>query len=471
MSLHDAPRHSYRLPIILGLAGLVAGLAIGVAITQAPASDDGRARVRPPGDLAVQQGAETGAPLASQAAAGFESERLWSAYDDWEPALAVDPVNPSYVYQLTTRYNGPAPCNRCSGPWIIFRRSEDGGQTWLPDQFLTPARKSHNDPQIEVANDGALYVAWLNDYVPGVKFTKSTDRGNTWAAPIALTGKGRKPTWSDKPILALSPDGRDVYIAFNASDSYVAASHDYGATFSEPVKTSSDTRYWFHSGGAVAPNGAVYFAATDYSQDYSGDSNVNVLKSIDGGASWTTARVDTSAEMPDCPWSDGCYFGFLGPSAALAVDSGGTIMIAYNAGDTPGAPQRMHVRTSSDGVSWSARQEVSNGSAAVNNAFPALAAGPRPGDFRVAWQDDRSGSTSAWNTWYRRTANGGVTWSDAVRVSDLGAGAPYKSAAGYSFPYGDYFEIDVDANGLAHLIWGEGVSYTGLGGTWYTRGQ
>ncbi len=56
-------------------------------------------------------------------------------------------------------------------------------------------------------------------------------------------------------------------------------------------------------------------------------------------------------------------------------------------------------------------------------------------------------------------------------MSDLGTGAPYKSANGYRFPYGDYFEVAVDNNGLGHYIWGEGISFTGPGGTWYTRGD
>ena len=144
-------------------------------------------------------------------------------------------------------------------------------------------------------------------------------------------------------------------------------------------------------------------------------------------------------------------------------------MLAYNASDNPGAPQGMWVRTSTDGVNWSGRKEISNGSSAVNNAFPALAAGPKRGDFRLAWQDDRNGSTNAWNTWYRHTTDGGDSWTEPVRVSDKADGAPYKTSAGYAFPYGDYFEIAVDADGRAHLIWGEGASYSGPGGTWYTR--
>jgi hypothetical protein len=58
---------------------------------------------------------------------------------------------------------------------------------------------------------------------------------------------------------------------------------------------------------------------------------------------------------------------------------------------------------------------------------------------------------------------------EAARVSDQPDGATYKTAGGYAFPYGDYLEIAVDAEGRTHLIWGEGASYGGPGGTWYTR--
>lgn len=407
-------------------------------------------------------------PENSRSSNGFDSERLWGPYNDWEPAIAID-RSTGYVYQLATRYDGPEPCKRCAGPYVILRRSIDGGATWQADQFLTPFRKSHNDPQIEVSGDGTVYAAWLNDYVPGVKFIKSADRGATWTAPISITTKSVKPNWSDKPILAISADGRDVYIAFNASDSYVVASNDYGASFSQPVRTSDDKRYWFHTGGAVAPDGNVYFAVTDYNLDYTGDTHINVLKSKDGGVTWSTTRVDTSKEAPRCDWSPGCYLGFFGPSAVLAVDSAGTLMLAYNASDTAGAPQGLWVRTSTDGENWSIEIEISNGSEAVNNAFPAIAAGTTAGDFRIAWQDDRNGSTAAWNTWYRRTSDSGSSWSEAVRASDQSEGAAYKTAAGYAFPYGDYFEIAVDGGGRTHLIWGEGASYSGPGGIWYTR--
>ena len=96
-----------------------------------------------------------------------------------------------------------------------------------------------------------------------------------------------------------------------------------------------------------------------------------------------------------------------------------------------------------------------------------MVAGRAPGDFRVVWQ---GGPPNAFNTWYRRTTDGGITWGPILRLSDRPDGAPYKTPNGYFFSYGDYLEIAVDGNDINHLIWGEGRNYIGPGGSWYTRG-
>lgn len=410
-------------------------------------------------------------PVLSEAAPGWDSERVWSGFDDWEPAVAADPSTAD-VYQMTTRYDGPKPCSGCPLPAMIFRHSRDGGTTWDPDRFMPVTKSAQNDPQIEVASDGKIYVAWIDGYNPGVRFTKSSDRGATWSAPLTFTGRKKVPAWSDKPILAISANGQHVYLGFNASDSYVAASHNFGASFSANVKTSNDTRYWFHTAGAVAANGTVYFATVDFTQDYTGDAFIRILKSTNGGTSWTTSLVDTSRELPGCAWSAGCYFGFFGSVAGVAVDSAGTVAVVYTANSSPGAPEQLYFRSSTNGgVTWNARQTISGAPATASHHSPAIAAGSTPGDFRVLWEDDRIATNTGWNAWYRSTANGGSTWAAPVRVSDLGSGAPYKAAAGHRFPYGDYLEIAVDSVGMSHLIWGEGASFTGPGGTWYSRGD
>jgi hypothetical protein len=100
-----------------------------------------------------------------------------------------------------------------------------------------------------------------------------------------------------------------------------------------------------------------------------------------------------------------------------------------------------------------------------------MVGGPAAGEFAVVWQDDRMGANTAWNVWLRHTSDSGTTWAAPVRLSDQASGAPYKTANGHGFPYGDYLGVARDAVGIYHVTWGEGGSYTGPGGTWYTKGR
>jgi hypothetical protein len=394
-------------------------------------------------------------PSPSLGAPGFDSERVWSGFDDWEPAIAADP-NSTFVYQVTTRLSS----GRAT---IWFRRSLDGGATWEPDYKPLPDNKHQADPQIEVDGNGTVFLMFL--HLDNTALMKSFDRGATWTEPVHLS-LGPVP-YVDHELLAVSNDGRDVYVAFNAGHSYVSTSHDGGATFALPVKTNSDFRQWFHTAAVVAPTGEVYFAVQDYAQSYFNEVHVKILKSVDAGLSWQTYRVDVSQQAPNCQWANGCYTGFLGPTAGLARDAGGALVMVYNSNNAPGANNRIWLRTSLDGVTWSQRQQLSASNPAATNAFPLVVAGRQPGDLRVVWQ---GGPPNAWNTWYRRSTDGGVSWGPILRLSDLGSGAPYKRPAGYFFPYGDYYEIAVDGDDVNHLIWGEGRNYVGPGGSWYTRG-
>jgi hypothetical protein len=402
---------------------------------------------------------------ARPALAAFTNEALWSASDDWEPNVTVDPSS-SYVYELTTRYSKF--CSPGQGHCMAFRASGDGGSTWGADQQICPCKAAQNDPVMKVATDGTIYQVHMNGYA--VVFQKSSNHGATWSAPIdfkALSGL----SFTDKPWIAISPTGQDVYIAFNAADSYIASSHNFGASFSAPIKTNADTLYWFAEGGAVAPNGNVYFSesAEQNAKSPTGPIKLAVISSSNGGTSWTTTFVDTSQQQPPCTVRS-CPADFFGAQAALAVDVAGTAMVAYVKSTASAAPMSLYESTSTDGIHWSSPVALASGGTAVGADFPVVASGPTAGDFRVGWMDDRNGA-SAFNVWYRSTTTSGGSWGATVRLSNLGSGAPYKTPSGFAFTYGDYFSMAVNSSGKAYVIWGEGPSYVGPGGTWSTTGS
>lgn len=398
-------------------------------------------------------------PVTSPTAPGWEMERAWSGHDDWEPFVAADRSSP-FVYQMTTRFNATV-----SG--IFIRRSADGGATWLPDHLVAPIDQWQADPQVAVAENGVVFVAWLDGPDWMSKLVKSYDHGATWTTPVVIAPSLR---WTDHPWVVVSPEGNDVYAGVNEDDSYMVASHDGGTTFGTPIRTSNTPGHWWdHNGAAIAPDGSIYFVAINYFLDYRGRAEINLISSHDRGASWQTTPIDRSAAPPGCAGAAGCEYGFLSSTASIAIDRAGTLMVAYSAGDAIKQPEPMYVTTSRDGAQWTPRVRVSQPGAAATNGFPGVAAGPEPGDFRVVWQGD-NGNPQSWNTYYRRTTDGGASWGPIARLSDRARGAPYKHARGYLFPYGDYLGISVDGRGANHVIWGEGSSYNGPGGAWYTRG-
>ncbi|MEO7168262.1 MAG: sialidase family protein [Spartobacteria bacterium] len=397
----------------------------------------------------------------STAAPGWDSERVWSGQDDWEPFLAADRSS-RFVYQMTTRFNA-----LFSG--IFIRRSPDGGKTWEADQLIAPVDVWEADPQVQVADDGTVFAVWLHGPHWESKLVKSYDHGATWSAPVVIAPGFR---WTDHPWLAVSPDGRDVYVGFNQDDSYIAASHNGGASFEPPIRTNTQPtpgHWWDANGAAIAPDGSIYYVVINFFLNYKGPAEVNVVRSHDRGASWQSTVVAVSALPPGCSGADGCDYGFLSTTAGLAIDRSGKIMVIYHAGDVTREPQPMWVITSRDGINWTPRAQVSQPNDAASNGFPAIAAGPVAGDFRLVWQGN-NGDPRGWNTYYRRTTDGGATWSETAQLSDRSGGAPYKTRAGYLFPYGDYLGLSVDGAGNNHVIWGEGSSYDGPGGVWYTRG-
>jgi hypothetical protein len=404
-------------------------------------------------------------PSVAAAAGTFATEQVWQAgVDDWEPTVALDPSS-AYAYQVTTRYGGQKVCGKGLKHCLLLRASSNGGATWGTAHLLpaTANTTAQNDPEVQVASDGTVYAAWMNDF--DVMFAQSADHGVTWSAPVNLRLQSGLH-FTDKPILAISPTGADVYIAFNSSDSYVATSHDRGATFTISARTNTDGRYWFAEQGAVAPDGTVMFGESSEEQSGLGPVQLAIVRSTDGGAHWSSTVIGTSQERPPCTTST-CPVDFYGAQTAVAIDGSGTALAVYAANSTADGPMSLFSRSSTDdGATWSAPRLVSSAGSSVGADFQQLAVGPTAGDFRMVFMDDRNGP-AAWNTWFVRAS--GNAWTAPVRLSNATSGAPYKSAAGFVQPYGDYLGYAVSASGTDYAIWGEGPSYAGPGGAWFTH--
>jgi hypothetical protein len=414
----------------------------------------------------------TKAAAASAAPApGWAGERVADPVaDDWEPAIAADPRAP-FVYLMTTHFaDKPCPGN-CPVPHISVHVSSDGGRTWAPQRPLCACKGSWQyDPVVEVVpNTGAVYAAYLNGF--NVLFTRSVDNGATWSAPVKTYGN---VSWNDKPALATSDNGEDVYISWNGptgGDPWMAQSHDSGRTWTQ-TKLVDSNRYFFAFDADVLHDGTVVFAQSDI--DYSGPGGApvgvvhhHVFVSRDTGATWEDHVVDTVAVGEPCI-AEGCGPDFYIGHDAISADDAGGLVVLYDGAATDLGPQRIFARRSADGGrTWSARVALS---VAGENATSPAVESRGAGDVRAWYMRTSNGDDpDAWNVFYRSSADGGASWSAPVVISDATSGAAYKHADGFDEVYGDYGEIAITSEGKTIATWGEGLSWSGPGGVWFNR--
>ena len=417
----------------------------------------------------VQSTGYSGAVAAARPATGFAPQTRvgFTSGDQWEPAIAADRFG--HIYILYPQYLGVPGCAGCFSPTMILQVSGDRGATFGAPRMIHPGGSPTGqwDAQISVdpVDGKTVYAAWLQDGKSDIAVARSNDFGATWSVVIANATNAA----TDKPILAVR--GPHVYVGYNhAQKVWISSSHDGGQSFRSVAITKNGLGWSLAGGGVVDPAGRAFFGWSGYTQNggAKGPVNLFVSRSIDGGSTWSTTTLDVSGSPPDC--SDMfCGWAYLGAQLTLAGDEDGSLYALWNAGVGDRAPERIFFAKSTDaGLTWSRKVDVSAAPPGSNHAFPAIVAGAA-GDVRISWMDARHGRL--WNTYYRRSTNGGATWSGEVDLSTDATGFPYIEPDGFHFPFGDYYELAIDDQGATHAVWGEGLNWDSPGSIWYTRGK
>ena len=432
------------------------------------------------------------APAASQAAVTVQ--RLgYCGGDDWEPAMASDS---GHVYVLITHFAGSTSCDPASGlnnSRIMIQVSSDGGKTFSAPSVVANSPGGVNypdqaDPAIAVDKaTGAVYVSFLAYGLSGghtdIYVAKSANFGQSFGQAVQANAKGCKNCDHEK-ILASSNVVYDAYT--QGSSHFVSVSANGGSTFTQHLVDSTDV-VGFAEGGVFDAQGNAWFAWGDcQSSNCTGSpaADYRVSETLAGGGTTTFSPVIAQApQAPGCPYSK-CGFAYFGAQDAIAIDSAGTLYLAWQDGQVHTQAKSPTVinlsRCSSNcttAAGWSLVGRVDDKTAsncpdsACYALFPNIVAGG-PGQLFATWIDDRNDSldgtvdhVDGYNLWYRASTSGGTSWTTAgQRISQYDPSQSQETPSGFLFPYGDYTGLILNATCTTPapaMAWGEGHSWTG----------
>jgi hypothetical protein len=216
---------------------------------------------------------------------------IWRAYSDdggvtWSAATSIN--------SSTTNAQGSQPVFLPNGNlaiiyWLFGARAQpdrleavistDGGATFGTPRVITTALQ-YNERSIRTGSflpsaaadrsSGNLYVVYQTLLAghPKIAFTKSSDGGNTWSSPIAITDNpGGSGVFN--PAVAVSADGQILTVVFydhranpgsnTLVDLYLAQSLDGGATWQPNFRVTSVS-----TNASLAPLTATGYMLGDY---------------------------------------------------------------------------------------------------------------------------------------------------------------------------------------------------------------
>ena len=234
------------------------------------------------------------------------------------------------------------------------------------------------------------------DYYP-VFFSRSLDQGETWSAPLNITGGSENTAFESRPEVAYSAHRNDVYVAFTkpgwtgsewAPQIWVANNTSWGGPSSwlAPVQVTASSRNDMHPSVAAAWDSDTVMVAWEsvYSAD---DSDVQTSYSVDGGTVWSspvslpswTFDKEDSIDLAVSQAASG-RFHVAYRHDDPAISSGGDIWYSWAAVSTPG--------------SWSAALDVDAGTNTSGLSFY-----PRPAICVDLSRPPSDEASIAWTTW------------------------------------------------------------------------
>lgn len=242
----------------------------------------------------------------------------------------------------------------------------------------------------------------------------SNDAGNSQKPQIAVDAQGNiNLVWLDS-----SPGNLSVFFSRSTNG---------GATLSTPENLSNNP-----GGSALFPqvavdsNGNIFVAWFDSN---SGNPSIFIRRSVDGGATFSTAISEPAVRWP----------------IFMAVDAFNRINVVWAANDSTGVPQVVFSSSANAGMSYSGPLTISSdiggvSTSSVGSSLPGYMVLDSNGNIHVTWIEIPSPQGPV-NILFSRSTDGGATFAAPKQV--VSSGSPQIGVAG----------LAVDGSGSIHVLW------------------
>lgn len=305
------------------------------------------------------------------------------------------------------------------------------GYNWTKNNPTFAGFTVIGDPVMAYDSLGTCYYAQLyqNGATYGITVIKSTNKGVTWVNPTSVysTTVGL----SDKEWITADqtagPYSNYVYVGwrqFGSTGMRFSRSTNLGATWSAPLTFQGGQGAYV----AVGPNGntqggSVYFAATTGGGMY-------INRSTDGGATFTPQVIAAVINPPGISCAGrytvkNCIRNNEFPRMAADnsfTSTRGNVYVVFAANPVgPDNADIFIIRSTDYGITWTSPQRVNDDATITDQWLPSVSVDNRTGKVFVCWYDSRVDAASNIQTrlYAAVSTNGGTSFQSNESVSDV----------------------------------------------------
>ena len=369
-----------------------------------------------------------------------------------EPSIAFDPANPEIVVAGANTDN--------------FYYSSDGGYSWEHSILMSPWGV-WGDPCIIVDTAGSFYFFHLSNtsgatWIDRIVCQRSDDGGMTWNDGTYMGLNGTKN--QDKEWAVVDPETNAIYVTWTQFDSYgsnnpldsttilFSRSLDRGETWSTPVRLNKVAGDCIDEDNtvegavpAVGPEGQIYVS-------WAGPAGLVFTRSLDGGVTWPVENIFVSDIGGGWDYSIPGIYRANGLPVTVCDRSEGPFRgrIYINWSDQRNGPEDTDVfivRSDDGGLTWSDPIRVNDDEPGRQQFFTWMTVDQATGYLYLVFYDRRDHADNTTDVFLAVSKDGGDTF-DNIKINE----DPFEPFSGIFF--GDYTNIWAH-NGIVRPIWTE----------------